>query len=107
MLDGSAPNASTGRITFSTTSGVPLSWSQVQDQLGNKKKPFAFSWHWNGGGGHMMAAIGYKTLNGTNYVEVNNPWPPNQGDVYFHTYDDYVSGSDHTHWNDYYNVVKK
>lgn len=55
----------------------------------------------------MMVATGYVTIDGVNYVSVNNPWPPNVGDLYTKTYDDYVSGSDHTHWDDYYNVRKQ
>jgi hypothetical protein len=86
------------------TSDAALSWAQVQSQIYCRKEPFAFSWHWNGGGGHMMVATGYVTIDGTNYVSVNNPWPPNQGAQEVDTYDVYVSGSDHTHWNDYYNV---
>ena len=54
-----------------------------------------------------MVAIGYTTLAGVNYVEVNDPWPPNTGDHYTHTYDNFVSGSDHTHQQDIYDVTKK
>jgi hypothetical protein len=53
----------------------------------------------------MMVARGYTTSRaGVNYVDVNNPWPPNAGDQYLTTYTNYVSGSDHVHWTDYYNI---
>ena len=55
----------------------------------------------------MMVATGYVVIAGVNYVAVNNPWPPKVGDQYIKTYDDYVGGSDHTHWDDYYNVTKQ
>ena len=92
---------------FDVTSDAALTWAQVKDQIYCQKKPFAFSWHWIGGGGHMMVATGYATIANVHYVCVNNPLPVGQGDQYCHTYDEYVSGSDHTHWNDYYNVAKK
>jgi Papain-like cysteine protease AvrRpt2 len=106
-VQGGWPQPDKYGFTADTTADTALTWDQVRDQIFCKKKPFAFSWHWPGGGGHMMVAMGYTMIGGVNYVEVNNPWPPNVGDHYTHTYDDYVSGSDHTHWNDYYNFTKK
>ena len=57
--------------------------------------------------GEITTAVRNVEIDGVNYVSVNNPWPPNVGDQYTKTYDDYVSGSDHTHWDDYYNVTKQ
>ncbi|HEV8139861.1 MAG TPA: papain-like cysteine protease family protein [Pyrinomonadaceae bacterium] len=88
------------------TSDAALTWAQVKDQIYCQKKPFAFSWHWSGGGGHMMVVRGYVTLDGVNYVYVNDPWAPNVGENRIQTYDSYVSGSGYTHWDDYYNVTK-
>jgi hypothetical protein len=105
-VNGGWPEFNKYGFTFDVTSDAALSWTDVKRQIHCKKKPFAFSWHWTGGGGHMMVATGYRTIDGVRFVCVNNPWPPNVGDQYCHTYDDYVSGSDHTHWNDYYNVTK-
>jgi len=60
----------------------------------------------------MMVATGYVTIDGTNYVSVNNPLPANAsvsggGTQEIYTYDKYVGGPsyDHTHWNDYYNIT--
>ncbi len=60
----------------------------------------------------MMVATGYVTIDGTNYVSVNNPLPANVsasggGTQEIYTYDKYVGGAsyDHTHWNDYYNIT--
>jgi hypothetical protein len=83
-----------------------LTFSEVQQEIFCNKRPFAFSWRWVGGGGHMMVVTGYKTVNGTVYIIKDDPWPPNQGqDSVAITYDFYVQGSDHTHWDDYYKVV--
>lgn len=106
-VQGGWPQPDKYGFTANTTSDAALTWEQVKSQIYCQKKPFAFAWHWTGGGGHMMVGFGYSTAGANKYVEVNNPWPPNVGDHYTHTYDDYVSGSDHTHWNDYYNFTKK
>ena len=92
------------------TSSTPLSFSQLQDELFCKNRPVAFSWMWapcGFNGGHMMVASGYMTALGTQFVRVNNPWPwdPTAGGAqYFTTYADYVAGSDHCHWDDYYQI---
>jgi hypothetical protein len=105
-VQGGWPEFDKYGFKFQRTSNTPLSWDAVKSQIYCGKKPFAFSWHWTGGGGHMMVVTGYATLNGTHYVSVNNPWAPNVGDQYLTTYDNYVSGSDHTHWDDFHDVTK-
>ena len=106
-VNGGWPEYDKYSFTANTTSDAPLSWNDLTNQIFCSKKPFAFSWHWNGGGGHMMVATGYQTISGTNYVWVNNPWPPTTGVTEMDTYDTYVGGAgqDHTHWNDYYNIT--
>lgn len=89
-------------FSFNTVNAA-LSWASLTSEIDNNR-PVAFSWGWTGGGGHMMVARGYLSVFGTNYVDVNNPWAPNVGDQYFTTYSNYVSGSDHVHWTDYYNI---
>jgi len=96
-------------FTFKTKEG-PLTWSQLREQISNesdcKKKPFAFSWGWPGGGGHMMVAKGYLTLEGTNYVTILDPWAPCSGDERIITYDAYSADpGHHTHWRDYYDIT--
>ena len=106
-VNGGWPEFDKYGFTFDRTSKTALSWEQVKNQIYCAKKPFAFSWHHNKGGGHMMVVIGYVTVNGTNYVAINDPWLPNIGDQRIITYNSFVSGSDYTHWDDFYNVTKK
>jgi len=106
-VNGGWPEFDKYNFTFSTTSDAALSWDALQTQIYCRSKPIAFSWHWNGGGGHMMVVTGYAVINNVNYVSINDPWAPNVGNQRFITYDEYVSGSDHTHWNDYYDITKK
>ncbi len=113
-VQGGWPEYEKYSFTAKVTSDAPLTWAQLRSQIHCAQRPFAFAWHWNGGGGHMMVATGYVTINGTNYVSVNNPWPPsnpqlaeNGGVQEVYTYDNYVGGAgyDHSHWNDYYDIT--
>lgn len=107
-IKGGWPEFGKYNFEFKTTSNAPLSWDDLMEQISTEKhcgkKPFCFTWHHSGGGGHMMVAIGYTTVGGTNYVEMLDPWPPNVGDHRFITYDTYVSPPNKTHWDDYYNI---
>jgi Papain-like cysteine protease AvrRpt2 len=105
-VNGGWPEFPKYGFTANVTSDAPLTWDQIKNQIDCLKKPVAFSWHWTGGGGHMMVLTGYAVIDGENWVFINNPWEPNVGAQSSMTYDDYVSGSDHTHWNDYYDITK-
>jgi hypothetical protein len=87
------------------TSNAALSWDDLWDQIHCRRAPVAFSWHWPGGGGHMMVAHGLRVLDGTRMVEVSDPWGPCDGDHRFITYAAYVEvAGNHTHWDDYYDI---
>jgi hypothetical protein len=106
-VEGGWPEFSKYNFDYKIKKGA-LEFSEVQSEIFCNNRPFAFSWHWVGGGGHMMVVTGYKIVNGTKYIIKDDPWPPNQGqDSVAITYDFYVRGSDHTHWDDYYKVVPK
>jgi Papain-like cysteine protease AvrRpt2 len=106
-IDGGWPEFEKYNFTASVTDDAALSWKNVKKQIDCKHKPIAFSWHWTGDGGHMMVITGYVVINNTNWVTINDPWEPNIGNQRAITYDEYVSGADHTHWNDYYDITKK
>lgn len=81
-----------------------LSWQEIKTQIACRRQPFAFSWQWDDGSGHMMVATGFQTTpEGIRMVCWNDPLPMGTGEAYCDTYEEYVSGDDHTHWNDYYN----
>jgi hypothetical protein len=109
-VSGGWPEFDKYGFTSKHTTNAPLSWEDLTEQISTasycKKKPFCFTWHWVGTGGHMMVAHGYQTINEVNYVSVRDPWPPCVGDSYIITYDYYVaSPGHHTHWDDYYDVT--
>jgi hypothetical protein len=81
--------------------GTALTFDQLIAQF-HLNKPVAFSWGWNGGGGHMMVAKGYSEL--SEMVSINDPWPANEGESKWISYGAYVNGVGYTHWKDYYNI---
>ena len=88
--------------------GVALTFSQIITQI-DGNMPFCFSWHWQGGGGHMMVGRGYSwptfVIFGSQTVYINDPWPPNTGNIRWITYAEFVAKTgDHSHWRDYYNI---
>ncbi len=92
------------------TSDKALTWDQVKNEISNEpccsKRPFTFTWHWPGGGGHTMVAKGYLSLSGVNYVVMLDPWSPCVGDETIITYDFYNTASTHhTHWDDFYEIT--
>ena len=93
-------------FTSDITSNAPLSFDEIKKQIYCNKAPIAYSWHWNGGGGHMMVIHGYAVIDGNQFVSVQDPWAPNVGSSRITSYNTYVSGSGYTHWNDYYNIRK-
>ena len=108
---GGWPEYSKYGFSADRTADTALTFAQVKDQLYCKKKPVAFTWHWDGGGGHMMVLTGYAVIGGTEYVTINNPWPwstTGGGVQSVLLYSDYVSDpGDHTHWDDFYNITKQ
>jgi Papain-like cysteine protease AvrRpt2 len=109
--NGGWPEYEKYSFSATQTSDAPLTWAEVQGQIYCSKKPLAFSWHWTGGGGHMMVVKGYLVVNNTQYVDVDDPEPYTNlqtltgGTETIMTYSRYVSDTDHTHWNDYYNIT--
>jgi hypothetical protein len=104
-VQGGWPQFDEYGFSFAKTSYSPLTWEQVVDQISARRTPFAFTWAWDGGGGHMMVLYGYTVVHGVRYVLVHDPWPPNEGASRAITYDAYVQGLGYYHWDDYYNVA--
>jgi hypothetical protein len=110
-VNGGWPELDKYGFTFERTSDSALSWDGLRRELSQNrfcgKRPVAYSWHWNGGGGHMMVATGFVTIGGTNYVSIIDPWGPCVGDARILTYAAYVSGGGYTHWDDFYRIRKQ
>ncbi len=97
-------------FAFKRTSNTALTWNELKTQLSggpaSKGRPVAFSWKWKRGGGHMMIAIGFTSIDGQNYVVVLDPWPANKGDEVIIPYSAYVEDpGKYSHWDDFYDLV--
>ncbi len=107
-VNGGWPEFGKYGFDFERTSDTAVSWSHLRADLSQQSNcrhtPIAYSWHWSGGGGHMMVATGYVTLEGTNYVSILDPWAPCVGDAKIIPYTAYVSGSGYTHWDDFHHI---
>lgn len=103
-VNGGWPQLKHYGFTFNRTRNQAISWEELTDQIDNGK-PICFSWHWNDGGGHMMVVIGYEIQDQDRIVWINNPWEVNKGDTYQITYEAFVKGNGHTHWDDFYNIA--
>ncbi|HYV95448.1 MAG TPA: papain-like cysteine protease family protein [Chitinophagales bacterium] len=105
--DGGWPEFDKYGFKADHTTDAALSWDEVKRQIYCHKVPFCNTWHWSGGGGHMMVISAYSVINGVSYVYLRDPLPVGTGSSRWITYDAYVSGSGYTHWDDYYNIAKK
>jgi hypothetical protein len=106
-VNGGWPEFAKYNFKSDRTSNTALSWDALKKQIYCSRRPVAYCWPWTGGGGHMMVALGYSEINAQKWVLINNPWAPNVGETTFISYDEYVSASDHTHWDDFYNITKQ
>ncbi len=104
------PTKTVGYVAGSGTEA--MSWDALKTAI-NAGQPVMFAWAWRMhpavvgdryvDGGHMMVARGWSTVGGQNYVFVNNPWSPQEGDEDIMPYDAWVGGldQDHVHWADF------
>jgi len=94
------------KIKFTRVRG-PLKAKDVVLELGCAKRPFVFSWMYKNGGGHIMVAVGYTTIDGEDYVYVNDSAPPNKGaHLLPMPFESYETG-DFKHWDDFYELELK
>jgi hypothetical protein len=88
-------------------STAPLSFADLQRQIFCSKKPMAYAYGGTGIG-HVLVIKGYFTVNGTNYLVLNDPWSPCVGAERAITYEEYADPTGApTHWDTYYDLAKK
>lgn len=94
-------------LKFDETS-TARSWTDMRKQIFCSKKPMGYAYGTPGVVGHVLVVKGYITLNGTNYLVLNDPWSPCSGEERIITYDQYADpAGSATHWNTWYNIAKK
>jgi hypothetical protein len=81
-----------------------LTWDELRHEL-SQGRPVAVSVKNNGnGGGHMMVAYGYYTINGTDMVLIADPWEPNVGVLRPISYAEYKTPHGKQHWDDFFDI---
>ncbi len=94
-------------VKFDETSSA-LSWASVRSQIYCAKKPMGYAYGTPGVVGHVVAVKGYISVNGTDFVILNDPWAPCSGQERLITYAEYADPTGtSTHWTTFYNVAKK
>lgn len=94
-------------VKFEETS-TARSWVDMRKQIFCSKKPMGYAYGTPGVVGHVLVVKGYFTLNGTNYLVLNDPWSPCSGEERMITYEQYADpAGSATHWNTWYNIAKK
>lgn len=94
-------------VKFDETS-TARSWEDMRKQIFCSKKPMGYAYGTPGVVGHVLVVKGYFTLNGTNYLVLNDPWSPCVGEERMITYEQYADpAGSATHWNTWYNIAKK
>lgn len=97
-----------GFSDFKRTNAAALTQKQILDHIFSQRKPFAFSWKYRGGGGHIMVIIGYEWVGKQLFLVVNDPRDRVEvrAKTKFLPYDEYVQSSEYSHWDDFYDLVK-
>ncbi len=91
----------------SDESAAALSWNSLRKQIYCSKKPMGYAYGTPGVVGHVLVIKGYLTLGGTNYLVLNDPWAPCNGQERIITYEQYADpAGSATHWRTWYNIKK-
>jgi hypothetical protein len=94
-------------VKFSEKS-TALTWDELKNQIYCSKKPMGYAYGTPGVVGHVLVVKGYITLAGTNYLVLNDPWAPCNGEERIITYNEYADPTGtSTHWTTFYNIEKK
>jgi hypothetical protein len=93
-------------VTFSETA-TARTWEDMRKQIHCSKKPMGYAYGTPGVVGHVLVVKGYITVGTTNYLVLNDPWSPCQGEERLITYEQYADpAGTSTHWNTWYNIAK-
>ena len=89
------------------SSGTPLSWAAIKDQICKEKRPMAFAYGPKSGGvGHVVVIRGFSEANGSQDLLLRDPWSPCVGSTRAITYQEYSNSATKDHWSTMYNITK-
>jgi len=102
-IQGGFPPFADYNFTSMRTYDQALSWETIKAEI-DAGRPVVFSWHWNQDGGHMMVIIGYREGENDHARKLRIFNPEKDATVRLYSYAFYVEGTDHTHWDDFYDI---
>ena len=94
------PSFGTYGFLYTTTIG-PFTLDEIAEEIGCRERPIAFTWAWDGGGGHMMVAFGFDE---SGWVLIHDPLPVGYGSTSAITYSAYFDGPGYIHNIDYFMI---
>jgi hypothetical protein len=84
------------------------SWAEVKSEIFCDRATMGYAYGTPGVVGHVVVINGYQSANGTDYLQLHDPWSPCAGTVRLLSYADYVDpAGTSTHWNTWFDVQKK
>jgi len=96
------------------TNDKALTFEEIKQEVGVRGRPFACSWHYEGGMGHMLVVIGYETVDAVDRVILLDPLPEpgeKEGEEISIPWDEFDAGTyrgkKYHHWKDYFGIVPK
>jgi hypothetical protein len=91
-----------------TQTTTPRTWEEMRSQIYCAKKPMGYSYGTPGVTGHVLVVKGYVTVGGTNYLVLNDPSSPCEGEERLITYEEYVDpAGSRIHRKTTYDIAKK
>jgi len=92
----------------SSETATALSWNAVKSQIFCDHNPMGYAYGTPGVVGHVVVINGYLTVDGTDYMQLYDPWSPCIGTIRLITYAEYTNpAGTATHWNTWFGVAKK
>lgn len=89
------------------SSGTPLSWQSIKDEICKKKKPMGYAYGPKSGGvGHVVVIHGFIESGSSQDIMIRDPWSPCNGSVRTISYQEYSNSATTDHWSTMYNITK-
>jgi hypothetical protein len=83
-------------------------WEEMRSEIYCDHGPMGYAYGTPGVVGHVVVIKGYVSVGSTNYVVVNDPWSPCNGNERLLEYGSYADPpGTSTHWRTWYNIAKK
>jgi len=91
-----------------TETATAISWNELKKAIYCSKDVLGYAYGQPEVIGHVVVIKGYVSVGATNYVVINDPWAPCDGEERLLEYNEYVDPTGPTsHWSTMYKISKK